>query len=539
MAESASPLVARLLDPAAYPHPTADIRLIETHISWVFLTGDFVYKVKKPCSLGFLDFSTLARRRRFCEEEVRLSGRFAPDLYLGVVPIAGPPHEAEVGGGNTAIEWAVKLRQFDEAGRLDRLFDEQKLTAVDCERLGVEIARVEELLTRADPQAGWGSPNAFAATVALNLDQIRNARPEVHPRVDSLQTWITAAITRLHSSLETRVAAGKIRECHGDLHLANMVLHDGRMMAFDGIEFNESLRWIDVANDIAFLAMDLHARGRPDFAARVVNAWIEAADDHTATAVLPLYMVYRAIVRAAVAAIRHGQAVAVGDTTTAAAARIESDRYLDLALALTAPRHPMLVVTTGISGTGKTTLAGQVVDVSGAIRLRSDVERKRLARMNATDRPADEDHAGELYGAAMTDRVYQRLAALAATVLQGGTSVVVDATCNTRRQRDTLAAVARDMHVPLLWLELDVPAEFVMARVAARQAAGTDASDASIDVVRSQLASRQPITPEEVAAVPGARHVVVSPWDAEDPTFIRRVTTVEVRDGWPTRGSQT
>lgn len=525
MAESAPSLVTRLLDPAAYPHSTAGIRLIETHISWVFLTGDFVYKLKKPCNLGFLDFSTLERRRRFCEEEVRLSGRFAPNLYVGVVPIAGPAHEATVDGVGQPVEWAVKLRQFDEAGRLDRLFDEKKLTADDCERLGAEIARDEERLAVADPRAGWGTPDAFATTVAMNLDQLRRARPQAAQRADLLQAWIDAEVNRIGCTIEARVAAGKIRECHGDLHLANIVLHEGRMTAFDGIEFNDSLRWIDVANDIAFLAMDLHARGRPDFAARVMNAWMEVADDHAAAGVLPLYMVYRAIVRAAVAAIRLGQAIAVGDAAAAEAASRDSDRYLDLAMSLTATRQPRLFVTSGVSGTGKTTLAGRIIDACGAVRLRSDVERKRLAGMAATDRPADESHARELYGAEMTNRVYQRLATLAATLLRAGTNVVIDATCTIRQQRDVLAAVARDEGVALLWLELDVPAEFVLARVAARQAAGTDASDASLDVVRSQLASRQPITPEEVAAVPGARLVVVSPWDAEDPAFIRRVTT--------------
>ena len=524
VAESSPSLVIRLLDPAAYPHPTTGIRLIETHISWVFLTGDVVYKVKKPCSLGFLDFSTLERRRQFCEEEVRLSGRFAPDLYLGVVPIAGPAHEAMVDGKGDAIEWAVKLRQFDEAGRLDRLFDDRKLSADDCERLGAEIAHVEARLAVADSQAGWGTPSAFAATVAMNLDQLRRARPQIAQQADSLQAWIDAEVDQVGPAIEDRVVAGKIRECHGDLHLANIVLHNGQLMAFDGIEFNESLRWIDVANDVAFLAMDLHARGRPDFAARVLNAWMEVADDHAAAEVLPVYMVYRAIVRAAVAAIRLGQATAVGDAAAAEAAGRDSDRYLDLAMSLTATRQPRLFVTSGVSGTGKTTLAGRIIDACGAVRLRSDVERKRLAGMAATDRPADESHAGELYATEMTDRVYQRLATLAATLLRAGTNVVIDATCNIRRQRDMLAAVARDVGVPLVWLELDVPAEFVLARVAARQAAGTDASDASLDVVRSQLGSRQPITREEVAAVPGARLVVVSPWDAEDPAFVKRVT---------------
>lgn len=520
---SAPLLVRRLLEPAAYPHPTDRIHLIETHISWVILTGEVVYKIKKPCDLGFLDFSTLDRRHRFCEEEVRLSGRFAPELYLGVVPITGSAEAPRIGGAGEPIEWAVKLRQFDEAGRLDRLFDAGRFSADDCDRLGAEIAAVDERLAVADQTAAWGHPEAFAGIVRMNLDQLRRARPEVRARADRLQGWVEREVETRRPAIESRAAAGKIRECHGDLHLANLVLCEGRMMAFDGIEFNESLRWIDVANDIAFLAMDFHARGRPDCAARLLSSWMEAADDHGAATVLDLFMVYRAIVRGSVAAIRHGQAADSGERDTAAAARAESDRYLDLAERLTAGRQPTLFATSGISGSGKTTVAARVVSACGAIRIRSDIERKRLAGMAATARPRDEAAVRSLYAPEMTARVYERLARLAEGMLAAGWSVVVDACCTARTQRDSLAAVARRCHVPLVWLEFDVPAEFVLARVAARQAAGTDASDASVEVVRSQLATREPITSEEIAATPRARCVTVTPWDADDPSFIGRI----------------
>jgi aminoglycoside phosphotransferase family enzyme/predicted kinase len=512
------------MDPDAYPHPTTDIRVIETHISWVFLTGDYAYKVKKSCHLGFLDFSTLERRHHCCAEEVRLSGRFAPDLYLGVVPITGPVERAVVDGRGEPIEWAVKLRQFADGSRLDRIFERGSLTTQDCERLGADIARVQMGLAVADARHGWGSADVFRGTVAMNLEQLQTMRPDTAERANRLQAWVVDAVRNTTEIIAERIAAGKIRECHGDLHLANIVLHDGRMMAFDGIEFNESLRWIDIANDVAFLSMDLHARGRPDLAARVLNAWMEAADDHAAAAVLPVYQVYRAIVRAAVAAIRQRQAADSGNAATAAMASVDVDRYLDLASRLTTPSSPRLFVTTGVSGTGKTTLAGRIVDACGAIRLRSDVERKRLAGMGALERSPDDEHSRLVYSPAMTGRVYDRLAMLAATVLRAGTCVVVDATCNTRADRDRIAAVGRQAGVPIVWLELDVPTEFVLARVAARQAAGTDASDASIDVVRAQLAARQPIVAAEVAVSPGSRLVRVTPWDAEDPAFIRRLT---------------
>ena len=511
------PLVRRLLEPAAYPHATAAIRLIETHISWVLLTGEFVYKLKKPCNLGFLDFSSLEKRRECCREEVRLNRRFAPDLYLDAVPITGSADAPRIGAAGEPIEWAVKLRQFDEAGRLDRLLEAGMLSADDCARLGAEIAAVQRRLAPADPAAEWGTPDTFRRTVALNLEQIRRGRPAAAPRADRLAAWVERAVESARPLFAARIAAGKIRECHGDLHLANIVLHGGRMTAFDGIEFNASLRWIDVASDVAFLAMDLEARGRPDLAAHVVSAWMEAADDHAAAGVLPVSTVYRAIVRAAVAAIRHGQAVAAGDGDTAAASLEESDRYLDLAERLTVRGRPVLMVTSGVSGSGKTTVAARVVGACRAIRLRSDVERKRLAGMAATERPADAAAEKSLYDPATTAIVYERLAALAGGLLAAGCRVVVDAACNVRSQRDALAAVARARGVPLVWLDFDLPADELIARVERRRAAGTDASDASAEVVRRQCAAREPITAVEVVAVPLARRIRVGAAETADP----------------------
>jgi len=516
-------LVAGLLRSEAYPHPTADIRLVETHISWVFLTGPFVYKVKKPCNLGFLDFSTLDRRREFCHEEVRVSGRFAPELYLGAVPITGSPAAPRVEGSGTPYEWAVKLVQFDEADRLDAVFTDGRLTAADCEALGAEIARVHSRLAVADAAAGWGTARSVLDAVAINLDQLRGLRPDAGSRIDRIAAWLRDGLTAAADTISARITGGRVRECHGDLHLANIVLHDGRMMAFDAIEFSPGLRWIDVANDVAFLAMDLHVRGRPDLAAHVETAWIEAADDHAALAVLPMYEVYRAVVRADVAALRGAGVDAT--PATAAAVRGETDRYLDVAERLMQRREPVLFVTSGISGSGKTTLATRLVAAAGAVRIRSDVERKRLAGMAATDRPPDDAATAALYDPAMTRRVYERLATLARTALAAGRSVVVDAACNARWQREILAAAARDAGVELVWLEFAVPAETVIARVTSRAAAGTDASDASAAVVREQIAAREPITAEELAAAgPRCRLVAITLEALADPAFVATIT---------------
>ena len=486
-------LVRRLLEPTAYPHPTGAIRLIETHISWVFLTGPFVYKVKKPCNLGFLDFSTLERRRGFCHDEVRLSGRFAPSLYLGAVPITGTPGAPRVGGPGTPFEWAVKLVQFDEADRLDNRFAAGRLTAVDCDLLGAEIARVQDTLAVAAADTGWGTARSVFAAASLNLGQLRGLRPDAAARVDAITGWLDGRLAGVATMIDRRIAAGRVRECHGDLHLANIVYHDGRMMAFDSIEFSPDLRWIDVANDVAFLGMDLRARGRPDLAARVESAWMEAADDHEAAAVLPIYEVYRAVVRADVAAIRGGAAVASGE---ADAARADTDRHLDIAMRLMTPPRPVLYATSGLSGSGKTTLAAALVSATDGVRLRSDVERKRLAGMAATERLAAGAAIDALYDTATTRRVYERLAALARTLLTAGRSVVVDAAALARWQRETLVAAARAAGVPVVWLELDVPEAEAAARVDGRDG---DASDATADVVRAQAAAREPITAAELA----------------------------------------
>ena len=528
-------LLQRLLTPAAYPHPVTSVRLIETHISWVFLTGDYVYKVKKPVNFGFLDFSSLERRRHFCEEEVRLNQRFAPTLYLDAVPIVGPPAAArilnasDVCGAGEPIEWAVRLKQFDEAGRLDRLLDSGGLSTQGCVELAVEITRIQDRLEIADVASPWGTTEAVASAIDSTLGRLREHRPEIRERVGSLELAVHRQLAACSGAFESRRRAGRVRQCHGDLHLANIVRHEGHFVPFDSIEFSDALRWIDVASDVAFLAMDLESRGRGDLATTFTSSWIEAADDHQATCVLPVYLIYRAMVRATVAAIRSTQSN-VGppaDPAAAAAANAESDRYLALAERLIVERRPLLVATSGVSGSGKTTVTGEVAAALGAVRLRSDVERKRLFGMAATDRPRDAVQEAALYSSETSRRTYARLAERARLILAAGTSVVVDAACNRRWERRILADAAREAGVPMVWLSLEVPEAVAVARVAARQAGGTDASDASVDIVRAQFAAREPIQPDECTPTSSGEQleslIPITGADLEKPEFIQRL----------------
>lgn len=500
----ADPLVRRLLSPEAYPHPVENVHLVETHISWVFLTGRYVYKVKKPVDLGFLDFGTLAKRRHYCHEEVRLNRRFAPSLYLAAVPITGAAHEAVIEGSGEPREWAVRLAQFDEDARLDRVLDSGGLSADDCTNLGLEIAGVQESLEIADTATPWGTAQTVADTIHMNLEQVCRHRPHTGARVDALRQWVDKQIAAHRDAFADRRAAGRVRQCHGDLHLANLVHHEGRFVAFDSIEFSEVLRWIDVASDVAFLAMDLESRGRSDLAAVLTSSWIEAADDHAATAVLPIYLVYRAIVRSAVAAIRGSQPEA-----DRGAAHAESDHYLDLAEHLAAPRTPELYATCGVSGCGKTTLARELVATAAAIHVRSDVERKRAFGMAPTERAVDAEAAAALYSDTATRQTYERLASLAETMLANGASVVIDAACTRRWQREIITQAASKVGAPLTWIAPTLSEHNLIARVEARRASGHDASDASAAIVRQQLASFEPITPEELAAYPRSRRRVI------------------------------
>ena len=489
-------LVEALKRPQAWPGEEGPVEHIETHISHLFLVGDHAYKVKKPLNLGFLDFSTLERRRHCCEEEVRLNGRTAPGLYLGVVPIARENGGYRVEGPGPAVEWAVKMRRFDQAGLFDRL----ALTDALIDAVADKVAAFHESLPPAPDEAAWGRPDQVWFPMNQNFEQILalGVFPSHEGRLRALWDQARGRFQALEALVAERRGEGFTRECHGDLHLGNIALVEGQVMLFDGIEFNPDLRWIDVANDIAFLVMDLTMRGHEPLAWRFLNRYLEITGDYEGVPLLPLYAAYRAMVRAKVAAIRLAQAGA--DSAEAQALADEFEAYLTLAERyLATPGQVPLAITHGLSGSGKSRLARGLAQRAGLIHLGSDVERKRIHGLAPLEK-SDSGLESGLYTAEATERTYARLAGLAELLTGAGQGVVVDATFADPVQRARFKEIARRTGARWIILDLQAPPEVLRARVAERARRGDDPSEAGPEVLEHQLARWAPLADEERSA---------------------------------------
>jgi len=511
------PLLASLLRPEAYGHPAGPIRLIETHISWVLLTGSYAYKVKKPVNLGFVDFHTLELRRRACFEEVRLNRRLAPALYLDVVPIQGPPErarvpeaDAAVGAGSGAgapIEWAVRMVEFDQSALLTAEL-ERGVAAEAFDALAERLALFHGQAAVAAADSPWGSAAAVREPALANLAALEacGVAPE---RIAPLRSWSERTGSELEPLFERRRADGCIRECHGDLHLGNMAWLEGRITVFDGIEFSAALRWIDVISDMAFLAMDLQRRRRPDLAARVLNRWLECSGDYPGMATWRWYFTYRALVRAKVAALRLAQAELTPEERASQEQAL--DAYLQLALRSSTipPAALSLVITRGVSGSGKTHLARRLCQRLGWIHLRSDVERKRAFGL-PLDGPSGPAVPG-LYDPAASERLYgRRLPACAGAVLEAGLSLIVDATFLAPEHRHRLRELAIARGARFVILEFAVDQDWARSGIERRLRAGGDPSDADAAVLEDQLRRWQPLGEGE------ADRVVVVPAGFDD-----------------------
>jgi aminoglycoside phosphotransferase family enzyme/predicted kinase len=462
-------------------HDGAAVERIDTHASIVFLAGARAWKLKRAVRYDYLDFATLDRRRAMCEAEVRINRRTAPGVYRGVTPVTREGNGAlALGGSGTPVEWLVEMTRFDLAGLFDRLATSGALDLMLMRPLAAEIARFHshaELRQDHGGRAGmeWvidGNAVGFAEQGAGILDPVACAQ---------LTLGAQQRLDRDAGVLDARREMGFVRQCHGDLHLRNIVLIDGRPTLFDGIEFNDAISCIDVMYDLAFLIMDLWRRELPRHANAILNGYLADAGDFGGLSALPLFLSCRAAVRAKTSATA---ATLQADASRRRELQVLAREYLRMADQMLRHRDAGLIAIGGLSGTGKSTLAlalaPSVGPVPGAIVLRSDEVRKHLCGVAPTMRLGPEG-----YVPGVSQRVYGTLAERAALVLERGHSAIVDAVFARPEDRDAVERVALDADVPFVGVWLDAPEAVLAGRVRRR---GPDASDADTAVVRAQAA---------------------------------------------------
>ncbi len=496
-------LVSAMLEPGFYPHAPKSVELRETHISWVFLAGDLAYKVKKPLTLPFLDYGSLERRREMCREEVRLNRRFAPRIYLGVVGITRARGRWTLTSQEdpAAVEYAVEMRPVDESRSMATLAVEGKLERDQVLTVAQRLARLHaDAPVAPEPQR---SVKVLIATLEENLATLRETGASFlgGHRMKSAEHFTHAFLAARRDELEARARGGLVRDCHGDLRAEHVIVPaEGDVYIFDCIEFDASLRQIDVAADIAFLVMDVIALGAEDLALALVEAYREAGGDPGDDPMLWFFTSYRAWVRSKVACLRALELPEDSRERGGQEAAARELFRLGHRFAWRA-RQPLVLVICGVAASGKTTLAHELASISGWAHISSDLTRKRLAGLASKARAAPNHYSPEF-----TERTYRELGASARDELERSGGAIVDATFHRRRERDAFRAGFGESPAPLLFVECRVSTDVLLSRVRERQLDRERVSDADVAVARRQLAEREPL--EELA--PEARAEIAS-----------------------------
>ena len=490
-----SSLIQSLQNPALFPHEVVCFKIIETHISWVLLTGHYVYKIKKSLNLGFLDFSTLEKRQHYCLEELRLNSRLAPDIYLEVVTISGTEQQPIIGGFGAAIEYAVKMRQFGVDKTFDLLLVQDRLTCEHIQQTAKIIADFHCGIESTKGDTDFGSTDTVMQFVRENFSQILQLDDiEKSDSLNQLVLWSEQQYIALLPFFKQRKQAGFIRECHGDLHLGNIALIEGKVVPFDGIEFNPSLYWIDVISEIAFLVMDLQDKQRHDLAFQFLNEYLQYSGDYAGLKLLRFYLVYRAMVRAKVNAIRASQNTSEKEHQQA----INSyQHYLQLAKNYTQISIPLMMIMYGVSGSGKSWLSEQIINRYQAIRIRSDVERKRLHSLSPQQK-SPSGIASTVYSQTSSDQTYQHLLQIAVEIINAGYQVIVDATFLQQQQRELFSKQAKQLQVPFLIVNTRTDKHSLIQRIKDRARQQDNVSEADPMVLEMQLQNMQALSDEEL-----------------------------------------
>jgi aminoglycoside phosphotransferase family enzyme/predicted kinase len=490
----ANRLIASLDNPLAFGHPVKYLRLIETHISWIILTGDYAYKIKKPVDFGFLDFSTLEKRRFYCTEELRLNRRFAPEIYLELVEIRGSESAPRLHGSGEVIEYAIKMLEFPQQCLLSAHAAKQDLNTDLIDAIAATVAAMHADSERADPASDFGAAAVAARWSEENLTHIAQAiGAEFLPNsYFQLKRWYQENNSLL-TDIDERKREGFVRDCHGDLHLGNMALLNNKVTLFDCIEFNPELRWIDTISEAAFVAMDLQARGYAGYCWRFINRYLEISADYAGVRLLRYYFIYRALVRAKVEALRVDQQDC--DVNTFQAQLKPAIDYIELANAWASGHRAGMIVMHGLSGSGKSTIAAQLVEALGAIQVRSDVVRKQLfdlAPVTQTDSALDQG----IYTEDATEATYRRLQEIAQTIIDADFTVILDATFLQQSRRRQMLEVKTSTACKKIIINCEAPAAELRKRIIERE---NDPSEANLEVLEQQLFSSQPIDADDAA----------------------------------------
>jgi len=491
--------ISSMLNPDVYDHPVSEIELIETHISWVVLTGNFAYKIKKPVDFGFLDFSTLDKRKEFCEQELQLNRRLAADIYLEVVSISGTTDKPEISVGldeSEAFEVAVKMKQFPQSAQFDNLLEAGGLGVEHIDALALMVADFHQRTKIASKSMRYGRKDKVYQPVKDNFELISESlKTDVYEsKLATLKQWSFTEFIKHEAVFEQRKKDGFVRECHGDMHLRNLVWLDDKPVAFDCIEFNPDLRWIDVISEVAFLIMDLQDRQQDQLANHFLNRYLEITGDYAGLKVLPFYLCYRVMVRAKVEVLRIQQIESVKKTDKGVGNKVqelaELESYLNLAVRYTKSLTPILIVMRGLSASGKSSVSKQLLatldtghKTNAVIRIRSDVERKRLFQVPPNVKASSSINRG-IYTKEVSQQTYDKLLLLASEIITAGFSVIVDAAFLKHRQRKPFQDLAKQLSVPYVILEVTAHVDVLRERIVARK---NDVSDADLAVLNHQI----------------------------------------------------
>jgi len=474
-------LLPFLLNPNSYPHRPRTVRLVQTHASFVFIAPPFVFKVKKPVNFGFLNFSTLEKRRHFCERELMLNRRLSPRIYLGVVPISTRNGRFVFGEGDLVVEYAVQMRKLSEGKFLDQLVERDQVVPGDLNRIANLLKQFYAAQHPTGEIEAWGRIDRLRISTDENFRQTREfvGHTLSRPAFDTIRYFTDQFYARHRKLFESRIREQRIRDCHGDLHLEHIHVTPSAINIYDCIEFNDRFRYVDVANDAAFLAMDLDYEGRPDLARHFATQMASALNDDGMPRLMDFYKCYRAYVRGKVESLHSVAAAAPEEERRAAAERAR--RYFRLALQYAvAGSQPMVLVVMGRIASGKSTLALALGAELGWEVYSSDYLRKKMAGFPLYERSIASARK-RLYSAAMTEKTYDRLLTTAEEQLQRGHSVILDATFARRDHRELLAERFGRRGITWCVLETQASKATVKQRLRGREAKPDEVSDARLE----------------------------------------------------------